>query len=52
MDTTTGIIIGILVLVIIFLGVTVINSNNSASAGYSGSQSYPQQAYIGGGCGR
>ena len=52
METTTGIIIGILILVIIFLGITVMNSNNSASAGYSGSQNSPSQSYIGGGCGR
>ena len=50
METTTGIIIGILILVIIFLGITVMNSNNSASAGYSGSS--PTQSYKGGGCGR
>ncbi len=51
MDKVTLVIIVILILALLFFGITLISSNNSANTGRV-SSSYPSSQYVGGGCGR
>ncbi len=52
MDTTTIIVIAILVIALLFFGYTILKPNTSGTTGTGQVTSFPQQQAIGGGCGR
>lgn len=58
MDTTTAVVVGFLVLVLLFFGFTMISANNNYGAGAGNtygnypSGGYPSGQVGGGGCGR
>lgn len=53
MDTGTAIVIGVIILVVMFFGYTIMSDSNAKTTGnvIGNSPSYPSQQY-GGGCGR